>query len=146
MYVLSKRDNPPVLYRLKLATVFAAAQSGDQLQFERMGSVTSVPQPTPLELRLFPRYGKYRAQITAMDISPDGKRAAVLTYGEAYVAEVSEDGDWLRALNEALYPAGMPSLPQPETITIDNDGVIWITTEQRDAPLLRLTPAAADSS
>lgn len=142
VYALSKRTQPAVLYRIGLTEALDAATREVPMQWQRLGEVGSIPQPTALELKLFPKFGKYRGQPVAMDVSPDGRRIAVLTYGEAYVAIVEEDRDWLAALNRELHPVAMPVLPQPETIAITDDGIIWITTEQRDAPLLRFTPAS----
>ncbi|MEO0576995.1 MAG: hypothetical protein AAF004_16175 [Pseudomonadota bacterium] len=141
IYALSKRTKPAVLYRISLTAAMRAATADEPMQWQRLGEINSIPQPTALEIKLFPKFGKYRAQPVAMDVSPDGRRIALLTYGEAYVAVVGENGDWLEALNGTLHPVAMPVLPQPETIAVDNQGVIWITTEQRDAPLLRFTPS-----
>lgn len=138
IYLLSKRNKPPVLYRVPLQSAMTAARSGQAAAIvaERLGEVTSIPAPTALELSLFPEVGRYRSQPTAMELSPDGRQLAVLTYGEAYLVTIAPGRDWLAALNGALDPLGLPVLAQAETIAIGADGVLYVSTERRNAPLL----------
>lgn len=136
IYLLSKRTKPPVLYSLPLRAAMAAARSGDRLTAKRLGAVTTIPAPTALELRLSPRFGKFRDQPTAMDLSPDGRVIALLTYGEAYRAVIDPGETWLDALNGPLEPLGMPVLKQPETIAWAADGSLYASSEQRGAPLI----------
>ena len=136
IYLLSKRTKPPVLYSLPLRAAMAAARNGDHLTAQRLGAVTTIPAPTALELRLSPRFGKYRDQPTAMDLAPDGRVIALLTYGEAYRAVIDPGETWLDALNGSLEPLGMPVLKQPETIAWAADGSLYASSEQRGAPLI----------
>lgn len=145
--LLSKRDEPPVLYRLPLRATLAGARQAQPpvITAERLGVVTSIPAPTALELRLFPTYGEFRSQPTAMDISPDGSEIVVLTYGEAYRAQRGDDQGWLDALNGRLQRLQMPVLAQPETIAYAGRDAIYITSERAGAPLLwrSLRPAGS---
>ncbi|MEM7450015.1 MAG: hypothetical protein AAGA41_04520 [Pseudomonadota bacterium] len=136
IYLLSKRTKPPVLYSLPLRAAMAASRNGDRLTAQRLGAVTTIPAPTALELRLSPRFGKFRDQPTAMDLSPDGRVIALLTYGEAYRAAIDPGESWLDALNSSLEPLGMPVLKQPETIAWAADGSLYASSEQRGAPLI----------
>lgn len=141
--LLSKRTSPPVLYALGLRATLEHAVNGnsDLLTPQRLGEVNRIPAPTALELRLFPRFGRYRNQPTAMDISADGTQMALLTYGEAYRITRANDETWLDALNRPLTPLGMPVLAQPETIAFDLHGSILLSTEQENAPLLKFSSA-----
>lgn len=144
VYLLSKRDKPPALYRADIPDLTEPGTTKTVL--ERLGEVTSIPAPTTLEVRLFPRYGKYRNQPTAMTLSPDGSTIALMTYGEAYVAALNtETRDWLQALNAPLCSLNSPLLAQPETIGIDADGAVYITSERKKAPLLRIVPDCDES-
>lgn len=136
IYLLSKRTKPPVLYSLPLRDAMAAARNGNRLTARRLGAVTTIPSPTALELKLSPRFGKYRDQPTAMDLSPDGRAIALLTYGEAYQAVIDPGETWLDALNGSLEPLGLPVLKQPETIAWAADGSLYASSEQRGAPLI----------
>ena len=137
--ILSKRNKPPVLYRLPLrATLKAALAPQDTAGVaRRVGAVASIPQPSSLELRLFPRFGRYRSQPTAMDLSPDGRVMLVLTYGEGWLFERMDGEDWLAALSRAPRPLYMPYLSQPEAATFTADDSIYVSSEKEDAPLLR---------
>ncbi len=136
IYLLSKRTKPPVLYTLPLRASLAAARANDGATASPLGAVTSIPTPTALELKLFPKYGAYRDQPTAMDLSADGRSIALLTYGEAYLIALSPGQSWLEAMNGPLQPLGMPVLAQPETIAWDPDGGLYASSEQRGAPLI----------
>jgi hypothetical protein len=133
--LLTKRDTPPVLYELPLfpdgTNVAVVAR--------RVGVVTSLPQPTEEDLQ--DRFGRYWAQPTALDISPDGRTAAILTYKNAYVFERAPDQSWLDAL------AGVPrqvELPHPgtqvmrirEALAFSRDAAsLFVTSERIPAPL-----------
>ncbi len=147
IFLLSKRTSPPVLYRLPLATTMAAATNNQSqpLIAERLGPVGSIPSPTAMELKLFPEFGRYRNQPTAMDMAADGSTIALLTYGEAYSVKLSPEQTVLDALNEPLTPLLMPVLAQPETIALDAMGHVFISTERRDAPLLVRRLAGAET-
>ncbi|MEL6199644.1 MAG: hypothetical protein AAFR09_05490 [Pseudomonadota bacterium] len=136
IYLLSKRTKPPVLYSLPLRAAMTAARNGNELTATRLGAVTTIPAPTALELKLSPRFGKFRDQPTAMDLSPDGSVIALLTYGEAYQAVIGPGEGWLDALNGSLQPLGLPVLKQPETIAWAADGSLYASSEQRGAPLI----------
>ncbi|MEL7024753.1 MAG: hypothetical protein AAGL69_13520 [Pseudomonadota bacterium] len=138
IYILSKREKPPVLFRVALPP--SDATGVIDVELERLGEVTSIPAPAAIEVRLFPRYGKYRNQPTAISLGPDGKTIALMTYGEAYVAKLDDDRDWLAALNRPLCALGSPLLAQPETIAVDNAGAVYVSSERKKAPLIRITP------
>lgn len=139
IYFLSKRTKPPVLYSLPLREAMLQAASGTKasLRPTKLGDVLSIPEPTAFELKLFPKYGMYRNQPTAMDVSPDGSQIALLTYGEAYLISLGPEQSWLDAMNTSPQPIGMPILAQPETIAFDSDNNVYLSTERQSAPVLR---------
>lgn len=136
LYVLSKRDDPPVLYSAALPAL--DRPGAHTLVLERRGPVTSIPKPTEEELRSFRKYGRYRAQPTGMSVSPAGDVVALLTYRGVYRAQLGPDRDWLQALNGSLCLVKGLDLDQAESVAIDAAGRIYVTSEGRDAPLLRL--------
>ncbi|WOJ93023.1 hypothetical protein R0135_14725 [Congregibacter variabilis] len=139
LYLLSKRDHFPRLYAIALPEL------GEQRSFivepTLLGEIRSIPGPTKDELERFPKYGKNRAQPTGMSHLPDGSGVALLTYGGSYVAPLGPDRNWLRALNDSLCPVPRPELKQAESIAGDLEGRIYITSEGKESPLLRLKPA-----
>ncbi|MEM6819320.1 MAG: hypothetical protein AAF578_11085 [Pseudomonadota bacterium] len=144
IYILSKRDTPPVLYRVPLPDLSKPGAS--DLVADQLGEVSSIPAPTALEVRLFPKYGKYRNQPTSLSLAPDGQTIAIMTYGEAYLTKLGEDRDWLTALNQELCPLGSPLLAQPETIAVDGDGSVYLSSERKQAPLIRMSTVCAEAS
>ena len=87
---------------------------------------------------------------TAMDVSPDGLRVVVLTYGDAYEYTRKKDEDWKAAFARAPRTIKMPRRAQGESICYGRDGrTLYLTSEKAPCPLLQVAPAspvnAADS-
>jgi hypothetical protein len=137
IYLLSKRDSFPRLYRVDLPALDKARDYA--VTAEYLGEVRSIPKPDAEEIASYP-YGKNRARPTAMDLLPDGSAVALMTYRGAYLAPLAEDRDWLKALNQSLCPVPGPMLDQAETITADKSARLYLTSEGRRAPLLRISP------
>lgn len=130
------------IYRLSAAALASAGEA--PLTFEPVGTI-DLPSLIP---------GAFMNQVaTAMDISADGKRVAILTYRN--VLEWNEDlADGIDATRDlragedyTLSPIGM--LLQAEAIgyLAEQDGVIYTTERTRfgaEAPLIRQTCARRD--
>lgn len=140
IYLLSKRDPFPKLYSMALPKLGAKAEF--QINPVLLGEVRSIPAPSATVLKQFAKYGKYRSQPTGMSHVPDGSGVVLQTYGSAYFAPLDAERNWLRALNESLCPVPHPALKQAESIAADRLGRIYVTSEGRKAPLLRLTPGS----
>lgn len=89
--------------------------------------------PAPLEAK---RIGALSAPwATAMDVSPDGNRMIVLTYGDAYEFTRGRD-DWSVALKRPARKIQMPARRQGEAICYARDGrSLYLTSEGRGQPL-----------
>ena len=133
--LLSKRTVPPILYALPLFT-----QSGNNIQVaKRLTTVTGVPQPTLQDIIEDPRYGYYRSQPTAMDVSPDGSSVVILTYKNAYRFHRMAGEDWAQVFKKIPQPIRLPRLRQAEALCFAADGrTLFVTSEKIPAPLLRL--------
>ncbi len=138
LYLLSKREKSPRLYSVELPSLEAGGEH--ELDLVRLGKVKSIPKPSKEEEESS-RYGKYRAQPTSMAFLHDPPGLAVLTYGGPYVAMLGEHESWLDALNENLCRVEAPELKQGETIATDSQGRIYLSSEGRRAPLLRIQAA-----
>jgi hypothetical protein len=80
---------------------------------------------------------------TAMDVSPDGLRAVVLTYGDAYEYTRAADEDWAAAFGRAPRTLAMPRRAQGESICYGADGrTLYLTSEKAPTPLLEVAPVA----
>jgi len=82
---------------------------------------------------------------TAMDISPDGRRAVVLTYGDAYEYVRGPKEKWSAAFGRKPRKIAMPKRRQGESICYGPDGkTLYLTSEFAPAPLLEVPPKKAD--
>jgi hypothetical protein len=132
--LISKKRVPPELFRVALRPGDAAIQVA-----ERIGSLAGIEQPTPEDLRRNPVYGRYRSQITAADISPDGRLFAVLNYRTAYLWSREAGASWSESVRRPPRILDFPWIPQAEALGFDRDGLsLWIGSERVPAPLLRL--------
>lgn len=134
--LLSKKRVPAQLFRLPLGP---PADPAAVAVAEQIALVPNVPQPSAAELARDPAYWRYRGQVTAMDVAPDGARMVLLTYRDAYLYARSPGEAWRDALARAPRPLGLPDLPQPEAIAFDRAGrALWLTSERLPAPLITI--------
>ncbi len=74
--------------------------------------------------------------VTAMDISPDGLRAVVLTYNHAYEYKRQENEDWSEAFSRKPRLILMPGRYLGESICYGSDGkTLYLTSEMDPTPL-----------
>jgi hypothetical protein len=137
--VLTKRDDPPILFELPLIPPSTAAP----VLAKKTGRVGHIPPPSAADLLL--PYGTYRAQPTALDISPDRRSAVVLTYKHAYLFERGGAESWAAAFSAVpvLIPLPLPrqdtGLGQREAISFAADGrALYVTAEGRHAAIYRV--------
>lgn len=107
--LLSKRDRPPRLYELPLRP------AGDGIQTAVFVGTTRVPPPRGT---LHP----YGEQPTAMDFSPDGRRAAVLSYVGVFVFERAPGEPWAKAFAKNPVMLEPHRLRQAEALAFSRDG------------------------
>jgi len=75
--------------------------------------------------------------VTAMDVSPDGRRAVVLTYGNAFEYVRAEKEDWRHAFSREPREIMVPERVQGESICFGPDGkTLYLTSEKLPTPLL----------
>ena len=73
---------------------------------------------------------------TAMDVSPDGRRAVVLSYGNAYEYTRIANEDWGKAFSRPPREITMPVRVQGESICYGPDGkTLYLTSEKLPTPL-----------
>jgi hypothetical protein len=74
--------------------------------------------------------------VTALDVSPDGRRAVVLTYGNAFEYYRADGDDWAKAFSRRGRIVAMPRREQGESACYGSDGkTLYLTSEKIPAPL-----------
>lgn len=121
-YLLTKRDQPPRLYRVDLAAALSGAAPKVEAVARRVGTVAHIPQPTPAQLRTKSYLGRRRAEVTAMDFAPDGSAALVLTYGDLLLFPRRAGEPWADALARPPVRLPPPGLAQAEAACFSADG------------------------
>ena len=106
---------------------------------EYLGEVPVFRPPTRRDIIRSPGRGFWVSQPTGMDISPNGRMAAVITYRSLYLFQRQGQESWLEAFqrqpDEYIGPPGN----HDEAVAFSLDGrSVFVTTERRPAPLYRL--------
>ena len=130
--LISKKRVPAELFRVRLG-------AGDEEQVaELIGTLPGIEQPDASDLSRSPIYGRYRAQITAADLSPNGRVLAVLNYRAIHFVVRGPDGDWAPGLAGKLPHLTLPWMPQAEAIAFSVDGrSLTVASEQLPSPVIR---------
>jgi hypothetical protein len=132
---LTKRDSPPRLYGLPLGEVF----QDEKVELSFLGEVPTLRPPSMADLLSHKKRGQWISQPTGMDISADGRRAAVITYRSLYLFERAEHETWAEALQKApLEFIGPPRLHDEAVTFGPEQRSVYVSTEQRPTPLYRL--------
>lgn len=134
--LFSKKRRPPQVFSLPLRP----RDEGLQVA-ELVGTLAGVPVPSESERQANPGQPSLRGLVTAADLSPDGRRLAVLTYEEVLVYRRAEGQAWEKAIAGSPHIQSLPLLPQAEALGWSADGTrLHATGEFRPAPLLLLNP------
>ena len=133
IYIITKRDKPPRLYRLPLK------KSKKTVMAKFVTSLKKHPAPSIKDILSSPRFGPHRYSPTALDFSPDGKSAAVLTYHHLFIYKRSKKESWEQAFNKKPKIFIKHQLKQAEAASFSRSGnQIVFTSEKLPAPLLFL--------
>ena len=131
-WILSKRTVPAELYTVALDRSTEAPVTA-----VFAGPLTTLPQPTAKDIALAPQRMDWFWQPTAMDFSPDGNRAAVLTYEAIYLYSRNSGETWTDAFSGKPARFAIGSGRNAEALCLSKDAVFW-TTEGASAPLFRI--------
>ena len=137
--ILTKRDDPPLLYEVPLKS-----KPGDApVTARKITEVGQIPPPSLADLAH--TFGRAYSHPTGMDFSSDGRQAVVLTYQHAYLFPRGTEETWATAFSRK--PTQIP-LPHPrdhadfrqrEAICFTSDGhALIVTSEGENAGMYRL--------
>lgn len=131
VYLLSKREAVPRLYRVPLAPAAGPVVA------RFVGEVPHLPQPNAAQRTLKIPTGLYRGSPCALDFAPDGSAALVLTYGDVLLFPRAAGETWAAAL--ARPPRRLPPhrLIQAEAACFTADGRTVFVSSEMTAKLLR---------
>jgi len=132
---LTKRDHPPRLYGLPVEEALHA----DKAELQYLGDVPGFRPPTVADLLGSKKRGQWISNPTGMDISSDGRRAAVITYRSLYLFERVHGESWAEAFQKApIEYVGPPGL-HDEAVTFGFDtSDVYVSTERRPTPVYKL--------
>lgn len=131
IYLLSKREPVPRLYRVPLAP------SADPVTARFVGPVPHLPRPDALQRLLKTPTGAYRGNPCAMDFAPDGTAALVLTYGDTLLFPRAAGETWADALAKHPVVLAPHGLPQAEAACFSADDRVIFVTSEKSMPFLR---------
>ncbi len=138
VYIVSKRDLPPVLYRLPLGPAGLGPAGKETLVAERVTDLKTLPQPARSEMEFAPMSNDWHWQPTGMDIAPDGRFVVLLTYGAVYYFERGDAGT-ASALADAPLRFALRGLRNAEALAAGSSSKsLYLTVEQPFAPLMRI--------
>lgn len=122
--LVSKKRKPPELFALPLAP-------GHGVQVARRIGRLAVPDLSA--------EGPLAGQVTAADVSPDGRSLAVLTYARLLLYRRTGNAPWSAAVARAPRVQPLPWLHQAEAVTWATDGQgLYASGEFSPAPLVYL--------
>jgi len=119
-------------------TILLISKRGDK----RYVYTLPIPETTPAKPLLAKKIATISIpQTTAMDISPDGQRAVVLTYLQAYEFTRRDGESWAQTFARTPRTLLMPLRRQGESICFGPDGkILYLTSEQLPTPLIEIKP------
>ena len=86
----------------------------------------------------FFKAGLLGTRATGLDISPNGRHAAVLTYTDIRLFTRAEKQPWAKAFAQKPQLIALPSIYQPEALCFSRDSrSIYVSSEESPTPLVR---------
>ncbi len=139
--LVSKKRSPPDLFVLPLSKPTSTNPHRGWREARRIGRLANVPEASLDLKRNDPRLAKLFPQVTAADLSPDGRKLAVLTYGSVLFYRRRQGEEWGRAVARTPESYDVPLIPQPEALAwTAQGGGLYATGEFKLAPIFYLSP------
>lgn len=134
--LVSKKRQPPELFALPLAPRMRGPETA-----RRIARLAGVPLAGAEETRRNPARARLHGQVTAADVSPDGRSLAVMTYHNVLVYPRAPEQPWASAVARPPRVHVLPWLHQPEALAWSaQGGSLYATGEIIPTPIYLLTP------
>lgn len=133
IYILSKRDAVPRLYRLPLAAAAAAQPAVARF----LGLAPHFPQPTAVQRNIRTPTQGFSGWPTAMGFSHDGTMALVLVYEQPLIFRRAPGETWAEALAREPAKLAPHQLPQAEAACFSTDDRMIYVASEKTMDLLR---------
>lgn len=132
--LISKREDPPQLYRLKLPQ--APPPAGYLARAEKLGPVAGLPQPTAEQRTRMPLRARFMHTPTGLAIARDGRSALLITPEGAYRYRRRANQGWGEVFARRGAPMKLPDFRQIEAGALAADGKgAWIGAEASPSEL-----------
>ena len=133
--LISKKRHPAELFAVPLRP------GAGRVAARRLGTLAGIPRASAEQRRADPARARLHGQVTAADISPDGRQLAVLTYDDLVLYRRQPGEPWARAVARAPRVHPLPLIPQAEALAWSRGGAgLFATGEFGPAPLFYLVP------
>jgi hypothetical protein len=128
IYLLSKRDAVPRLYRLPLNSLLplTIAEALGEIAIPRAPAGT--PEPTRIDW------------VNGMDFDPSGTRLAMVTLTQAHLYTRAAGESWAAALQRMPRSIDLPDYPQIEAVTWTADGSALLVSSEGNPTLVARIP------
>lgn len=132
----------PVSEKVLLVTKVRSGEVRPAIYFVALGALLGAPVEGPaVAKRLADLPAPVPLLTTALDVSPDGLRLVVLSYGDAYGFSRTKDEHWDAALARAPVRIQLPRRGQGEALCFGRDGrTLYLTSEGQPCPVWELPP------
>ncbi len=131
VYLLTKREAPPRLYRVPW-------DATDRIAVAKfVGSVPHAAVPILPGVPLAQLFGRMRGFICGLDFAPDGTAAVVLTYADTWLYPRDAGETWPEALSRTPIRLAPHQLPQAEAVGFSRDGRSIFVASESSRTLLR---------
>ena len=133
--LVTKRDERPRVYRLPLPEATPRALQ----TAEFLGEAAGLPPAPTLGQKLKAPLSVYVDSPVALDISRDGRTAALVTGRHAYLYRRAPEGTWAQAFAAAPVVVALPPIEQVEAAALSADGrELIVGSEGRPGRLARI--------
>lgn len=132
LLMVDKRSTPPRIFGLAVDQALASGEARVTL----LGEMAHLRPPQAGDAQRFGKRTRWISQPTGMDIAPDGRRAAVITYRSLYLFELGDHMDWAEALQDAAMEIIGPPATHEEAVSFTAGGrELIVTSEGVNAPV-----------